>query len=566
MNETEKTPIMAVRDCARETGNLGKSAYARALYWMGSAIQAKSEGAEIADTLGRRFVDVLDSYGNQAFGYRHPAVVEAALAELNDGVLHNSKLFFNEKLLAFNKKLAALTDNRLPHAFLCNGGAEAIETALKLARGVTGRPKFVSARNSYHGMTFGAMSASHRPDFEELYKPMLPNFVAVEFGSIEDIENAVDDTTAAVILETVQAEGGVRIPPPTYFERIRSICDEVGAILILDEIQTAFGRTGRLFAFEHFNAEPDIVCIGKSLGGGILPISGALCTPRCWSVMQAAPFSFASSLAGSPLAVAVADRVLDIAVSDEWLRGAESRSLEVSDMLSEIHSDFPDLVSNVEGFGLLWGIRLRSIPLAGLVCWLLSRNGVLTSFSLFAPDVIRIQPPLVITDSQMATVHAGLKQSLQDAREFLERQSDTHDLFSMRMSEFIDQPLDAVFELFADQSRLYRFLQVDAEEERASPTMNCRAIWDGLLLEWTDEVEIDRSQKRIVQRARAGDWKKFDRVWSFQESRNGTTVECLIDWDAGCDEIEFIIAFRVKYLLEQILASVFGKLPQAMVT
>lgn len=322
-------------------------AYSRATLIMGCGVQEKSEGCYIYDQYGRRFLDLFDAYGNQSFGYSHPRLLAALRRQLDSGHTNSCKIFFEEGPAKIGEALAALTDGALPCSYLTNGGAEAIDGVLKLARAHTRRPKFITAENAYHGKTFAALSAACRPEYDKMFEPMMPQFQAVPFGNIEAMERAIDDQTAAVLLEPIQAEGGIVVPDDEYFPRLRQLCTERGALLICDETQTGFGRTGRFFGFEHFGIVPDLISIGKSFGGGMLPVAAILCREEYWTPFRVAPLSFGSSLGGNPLACAVGLETLAMASDPEFLADIRRKGDYVGERLHAIGEAFPQLVAGV---------------------------------------------------------------------------------------------------------------------------------------------------------------------------------------------------------------------------
>ena len=231
----------------------------------------RASGCYVWDASGRKFLDCVGGYGAFSLGHLHPRVVEAVKDQLEKEAL-KSHFFLSAELADACELLSQVLPGNITYSFLCNSGTEAVEGALKCARVHTGRPGFIGAINSFHGKSFGSLSVSGREVYKQKFHPLLPETQHVPFGDADALANAVSDKTAAVILEVVQGEGGVIVACDDYFPKVREICDSNGCLLILDEVRTGFGRTGRMFACEHYGVQPDIVTMGKALGGGVMPV------------------------------------------------------------------------------------------------------------------------------------------------------------------------------------------------------------------------------------------------------------------------------------------------------
>ena len=274
-------------------------------------IEAQRSGAWVWDLDGRRFLDCFTSAGSFNVGRRNPRVVAAAHAAI-DHLDHGNFLLCSSEKAELAAKLAEITPGDLSCTMFGTGGGEAVDFALKLARGATGRPRIVSAVNGYHGHTGFALSAAGRDAFRRPFEPLMPEFVQVPFGDADALAAAVDEDTAAVLLEPVQGEGGIVVPPPGYLAAARAACDRAGALLVLDEIQTGLGRTGRWWASEHFDVVPDIMTTAKSLGGSLVPISATVFTEELREFLIPNPFIHLSTFGGSDLACAVALEVIAV--------------------------------------------------------------------------------------------------------------------------------------------------------------------------------------------------------------------------------------------------------------
>ena len=384
----------------------------------------------------------------------------------------------------------------------------------------------------------------------------MPEFHAVPYGDLEAIERAIDQDTAAVLLESIQAEGGVNPPTAAYLQAVRRLCDERGALLILDEIQTGFGRTGRFFAFEHAGITPDVICIGKSFGGGMLPIAAILAKQEVWTAFTLAPMSFGSSLGGNPLACAVGLTTIELARDATFLAGVAAKGEIVATRLAALAAAYPELVAGHRGIGLFHGLELRDPGLAGLVLWLLFEQRIISAFCLFNPFVIRIEPPLVI--SQEALLHAmdGLATAMAQASAYvagLEPGMLGESRFTV--TEEIAATPDAVMAVLGEAPRFYAMAPFVAEVEAVGANeFRCRGVMDDIEIQWTERLEIDPDARRITQRAHAGDFARFDRVTtvapcSGAPARSRLTVE--VSWDAGTAEFERILSLRLRYSLER---------------
>src|SRR5574344_659084 len=234
-----------------------------------TGVEDHASGWTITDTEGTDYIDCLGGYGMFAIGHRHPKVIEAVERELH-AMPMCGKVLFNKPAALLAEKLAALTRGKLQYNFFVNSGTEAVEGCLKIARLATGRPAFVAAANAFHGKTFGSLSATGRDLYREPFQPLLPGFSHVPYGDFDALKNAVNEYTAAVILEPIQGEGGIIEPPAGYLKAVEKLCHQQGALFIADEVQTGIGRTGDWFGVNQDGAEPDLMAVAKALGGGVM--------------------------------------------------------------------------------------------------------------------------------------------------------------------------------------------------------------------------------------------------------------------------------------------------------
>jgi len=371
-------------------------AVARLFRFMGlSAVEWEASGCIITDSAGKEYIDCLGGYGVFSLGHRHPKVV-AAVKEQLDRMPLSGKVLFNKPLADLSQMLAEITPGDLQYSFVVNSGAEAVEGALKLARIHTGRSKVVATVNSFHGKTFGALSASGREIFRTPFEPLLQNFVHVPFGNAEALEAAVDEQTAAVILEPVQGEGGIIVPPDGYLAAVRVACDRVGALLIADEVQTGLGRTGKMFAVDHEGVVPDIITTAKALGGGVMPIGAFTARPRVWEQYITSPFLHTTTFGGNPLACSAAVAAIKVLQEENLPAKACDTGSYMLTGLKSLKAAFPDVIAEVRGKGLMIGIELTKEGVGGFLMSELIARGVIVAYTLNNPKVVRVEPPLII--------------------------------------------------------------------------------------------------------------------------------------------------------------------------
>ncbi len=352
-------------------------------------------GAILRDAQGRSYIDLVAGIAVASLGHGH-AELAAAIAAQAAELVHVSNLYATRPQAVLADRLAVLTGGM--RSFFCNSGAEAVEAALKIARkhgNRSGRPLIVCARGAFHGRTLGALSATGQPAKQEPFRPLLPGFVHVAYGDADAVARVLGSgDVAAVLLEPVQGEAGVIVPPPGYLAAVRAACDDAGALLIVDEVQTGVGRTGRWWGWQHEEAMPDVMCVAKGLGGG-LPIGACLARGEAAEVLE--PGDHASTFGGGPVQCTAALTVLDVIERD----GLVQRSAELGRVaLEHLRERLPG--AEVRGRGLLIGIELDG-PRAGAVAAAAQRRGVLVNPATAA--VLRVAPPLVIVEDELV---AGL--------------------------------------------------------------------------------------------------------------------------------------------------------------
>lgn len=381
-------------------------------------VEVEAEGCYVTCADGRRFLDCLGGPGVFTLGHKPSAVIEAVADQLRRMPL-SSHLLLNPVLAEAADRVAAITPGELQYVFFCNSGAEAVEGALKAARMHTGRPAFVAAEGAFHGKTFGALSASGRDVYKKPFEPLLPGFTHVPFGDADALARAVTNETAAVILEPIQCENGVRIPPDGYLAAAREICDRHGALLILDEIQTGFGRTGRRWACDWEGVAPDIITLGKALGGGVVPIGAFVATPSVWNIFEENPYIHTSTFGGNPLACAAAIAAIAEMERLDTPALCAARGKELLDGCQQVAAAHPDIVCDVRGRGLLVAVEFGDSDVAGLVIAGLAQRNILAAYGLNNPKVLRFEPPAIIQPEEVAYVATALAESIEQAKSIL---------------------------------------------------------------------------------------------------------------------------------------------------
>jgi len=348
----------------------------------------RGQGAILFDVAGNEYLDCASGHGVANLGHGHPKVA-AAIAEQAATLITLFESFPNDKRAALMQKMGTLVPG-LERVFFCNSGTEAVEAALKFARISTGQTNIVAAMRAFHGRTFGALSATFNKKYRDSFEPLVPGFSHVPYNKTEALEEAVTGETAAIILEVIQGEGGVYLADTDYIQAARQICDEKGALLIIDEIQSGFGRTGKMFAFQHFNVTPDILCCAKSLAGGV-PMGAVLIGEK---VQNLTPGVHATTFGGNPLSCAAGIAALT-AIEEEGLAGqAAEKGAYLMNKLRQIDSP---LIREVRGMGLMVGVELKQ-KVAPYLKALQDHNIIALNAGM---TVLRLLPPLVISYEQI---------------------------------------------------------------------------------------------------------------------------------------------------------------------
>ncbi len=358
----------------------------------------RGSGARVWDSEGREYIDCIAGVAVNVCGHCHPKIVEAIRTQA-ETLIHTSNLYYTEPQIKLAEELANLTG--LDRIFFCNSGTEAVEAAMKLVRRATGKTDFIASENSFHGRTLGALSLTHTEKYRKPFEPLIPGVTFVRYDDAAAIAAAITPDTAAVVLEAVQGEGGIHIASTEYLREVREICDSNDVLLILDEVQTGFGRTGTWFAYEHYGIKPDIMTMAKALGSGF-PI-GAMASREDLLFGRG---EHGATFAGSPLACAAALATISVIRDEGLVERSRTLGAHLREGLQSIESLAGNKVREVRGIGLMVGIDFETG--CGDLVNMARERGVLLNCT--ADTVLRFLPPLVITESEIDQVMAVVEQ------------------------------------------------------------------------------------------------------------------------------------------------------------
>jgi len=377
-----------------------ESRYTSGVYPKRDVAIVRGLGARVWDEEGREYIDCVGGHGVAIVGHCNPAVV-AAIQLQAETLITCPEVFYSDVRARLLERLLAIAPAGLERAYLCNSGTEAVEAALKLARLSTGRSGVVAMMRGFHGRTMGALSATWEPKYREPFMPLVPGFSHVPYGNLDALSEVVDDGTAAVLVEVVQGEGGVNVGSGEYLRGVQALCAERGALLIVDEVQTGFGRTGKFFACQHHDLRPDLLCLAKGMAGGV-PMGAVLLGRRVGNISSGA---HGSTFGGNPLACAAALAAIDYMVEHDLPGQAAAKGARLMERLSGIEAR---LIREVRGLGLMIGIDLRKRVTPYLRA--LMDEGVLALPA--GSTVLRLLPPLVISDEELDAVFRAVERVL----------------------------------------------------------------------------------------------------------------------------------------------------------
>lgn len=355
----------------------------------------RAEGVYMYDKDKKAYLDLISGIGVSSIGHRHPKVIEAIKTQVDK---HLHVMVYGEFVTAPQVQLAhAITQtlpNHLDNVFLVNSGSEATEGALKLAKRHTGREKIISFENAYHGSTSGALSVAGDEKLKSPFRPLLPNIHQIGFGAIQDLEK-IDKDTAAVIIETVQGEAGVRCATSEYFKALREKCNETGALLIMDEIQCGFGRTGKFWAFDHYDVAPDILLCAKGMGGG-MPIGAFISSKAIMHDLTHDPIlGHITTFGGHPVSAAASVATVKVLLEENLITSVDEKADQFLSLLQHAK------IKEVRNKGLMMAVEFESFEFLDQIIHQLLDDGILSDWFLFCDNSMRIAPPLTITSEEI---------------------------------------------------------------------------------------------------------------------------------------------------------------------
>ncbi|WNS78524.1 putrescine aminotransferase [Domibacillus sp. DTU_2020_1001157_1_SI_ALB_TIR_016] len=382
-----------------------------------AAVEWSDEGSCFRDVNGKEYIDCLGGFGIYNVGHRNPKVVKAVQDQLKRQALHSQDLL--DPLRAMLAKiLADITPGDLKYAFFTNSGTESVEAALKLAKMHSDRTTFISTTRSFHGKSLGSLSGTAKGIFRKPFLPLIPGFRHVPFGDIDMMRKTfetcamVGEDVAAVILEPIQGEGGIILPPDGYLKQVRELCDEYETLLIFDEVQTGMGRTGKMFAAELYEVEPDILCLAKAFGGGVMPAGAIVANEKTFKSLFDNPFMHTTTFGGNPLACAAAIATINVLIEENL----PARAAEIGDYflagLKEAAAEHGDKVMEIRGKGLMIGIEFHKDEVGYALSKGMFDEGILVAGTLVNSKTIRIEPPLTIAKEEVDKVVATFKKVL----------------------------------------------------------------------------------------------------------------------------------------------------------
>jgi acetylornithine/LysW-gamma-L-lysine aminotransferase len=363
----------------------------------------RGKGALVWDNNGREYVDCSSSYGVAALGHCHPKIVEAIKVQAEQLITCHS-CYYNDKRAEFIQKLVKITPKGLDKAFLSNSGAESVECAIKLARKATGKTEIIALMGGYHGKTMGALSATWDKKYREPFMPLIPEVKHVGPDNSVKVGEAITDKTAAILMEPIRGEGGIRVPPDGYIQQVREICNRRGVLLIFDEVQTSFGRTGKNFGCENWGVTPDIICLAKPFAGG-LPIGITIAKENIMSAFKVGEHS--TTFSGSPLVCAAGCAAIDVLVEEKLADKAALNGKYFKTQLEGL-AEKHNIIKEIRGLGLMLGMELR-YDVYGVLAKTLNRGVLLIDAGR---TVVRLLPPLVITKPQIDRIVKALDEAL----------------------------------------------------------------------------------------------------------------------------------------------------------
>ncbi|MFB5760706.1 putrescine aminotransferase [Paenibacillus medicaginis] len=407
----------------RENVNPGFLEYRKTVTQGGqfAAVEWSDEGSCFKDVNGKEYIDCLGGFGIYNVGHRHPKVIKAVEDQLRRQALHSQDLL--DPLRAMLAKiLERITPGDLKYSFFTNSGTESVEAALKLVKMYSERTTIISTTRAFHGKSLGSLSGTAKGMFRKPFLPLISGFRHIPFGDIDMMRKTfetcelVGEDVAAVLLEPIQGEGGIILPPPDYLRQVRELCDQYGALLIFDEVQTGMGRTGQMFACELYGVVPDILCLAKAFGGGVIPAGAVVATEKVFQSLFPNPFMHTTTFGGNPLACAAAIATIDVLLEEELPARAGESGRYFLDGLHQAAAGHEDKVMEIRGIGLMIGIEFHRDEVGYEISKGMFDEGILVAGTLINSKTIRIEPPLTISKEEMDRVIATFRKVLEKTK------------------------------------------------------------------------------------------------------------------------------------------------------
>ncbi len=383
-----------------------------------TAVEWSDEGACFKDINGKEFIDMLGGFGIYVTGHRHPKVLKAVLDQLSRQGIHSQELI--DPLRTYLAHLMALvTPGDLQFAFFTNSGTESVEGCLKMAMLTTGRHHFIGMLGAFHGKSLGSLGGTSKAVFREPFLP-LQHWTHLPFGKLDCLSmmmksaDFTGERVAAVVIEPIQGEGGINVCPPGFLAGARELCDKYGAMLILDEIQSGMGRTGKMWACEWDGVTPDLMAVGKGFGGGVMPIGAVMGTPKTWQKYIENPFLHTTTFGGNPVCCAAAIATLNVLLEEDLPKQAGEKGDYMLKHINGLAQKYPKVLKECRGRGLMLGMEFTDNDLGYNVAQKLFGRQILISGTYINARVLRVEPPLVISYEQIDKFHAALESSIAD--------------------------------------------------------------------------------------------------------------------------------------------------------
>lgn len=397
--------------------NAGFLQYRKSVSTDYTAVEWEDGGACFRDINGKEFIDMLGGFGIYVTGHRHPKVLKAVIDQLNRQGIHSQELI--DPLRTYLAKLVSLvTPGDLQFAFFTNSGTESIEGCMKMAMLATGRKHFIGMLGGFHGKTLGALGGTSKAVFREPFLPLL-HWTHLPFGKIDCLRMMLKSTEfsgdriAGVVIEPIQGEGGINVAPDGFLAGARELCDEYGAMLILDEIQSGMGRTGKMWACDWEGVTPDLMAVGKGFGGGVMPIGAVIGTPKTWQKYIENPFLHTTTFGGNPVCCAAAIATLNVLIEEDLPRQAHEKGEYMLEKINALASRFPRVLKLCRGRGLMLGMEFADNDVGYEVSKHLFARQILISGTYINSRVLRVEPPLVISRAEIDRFLQALEESLQ---------------------------------------------------------------------------------------------------------------------------------------------------------